>query len=62
MSGVLGVDQLRGDAQPAATLSDRAFEQVTHAQFATDPLYVDRLAFVSKARIARDYEEPANPA
>ena len=62
MGGLLGVDQLRGDAQPTAARSDRAFEQVTHAQFAADPLYVDRLTFVREARISRDYEEPANPA
>jgi len=55
-------DQLRGDAHPPTALPDRAFEDVAHAQLATDSLYVDRLALVGEGAIARDDEEPADAA
>ena len=35
------VDQLAGDAHPAAGLAHAAFEHVAHAQFAADLLHVD---------------------
>ena len=54
------LDQLRGDAHPPTTLPDRTFEDVAHAQFATDPLNVDRLTLVGERAIARDHEQPSD--
>ena len=54
-----GVDQLGGDAHAIAALAHAALQHVTHAEFARDALYVDRLALVGERRIARDDEEPA---
>ena len=54
------VDQLRGNAHASARSAHRAFEDIAHAQFAADLLYVDGLAFVRQARIAGDHEEPAD--
>jgi hypothetical protein len=45
------VDQLSGDAYPAAGFAYRAFEDVTHAEFASDSFYIDRLALIGEARI-----------
>src|SRR5215469_1733578 len=56
------VDQLTGDAYPAAGFAHRAFEHRTDAQLAADLLHVDGLAFVGEARIAGDDEEPAYAA
>src|SRR6516225_5108705 len=56
------IDQLPGDAHPAARFAHRAFKNVTHAQFLTDLLHVDRLPFVSEAGIARDDDEPPDTA
>ena len=56
------VDQLRGDAHPAAGLAHRAFEDIADAELAADLLHVDGLALVGKARIAGDDEEPADAA
>ena len=55
-----GVDQLTGNAHATAPFADRAFEDVADTEFMPDPLHVNRLALVGKARIARDDEEPAN--
>ena len=55
-----GVDQLRGDAHPAAALPDRAFEHIPHAELAPDLLHIDRSTLVGEARIAGDDEEPAD--
>ena len=52
------IDQLRGDAHPVATFAHRAFEHVAHPQFAPDPLHIDGLALVRKARIAGDDKQP----
>src|ERR1051326_3395719 len=43
------VNQLAGDAHAITRLAHRAFEHVSYAQFAPDPLYVDRLALVGEA-------------
>src|SRR6516164_4314267 len=56
----LSLDQLRGDADPLASLAHRASEHIAHAQLATDPLHIDSLALVGEARIAGDHEEPAD--
>jgi hypothetical protein len=55
------VDELAGDAHAVAGFPDRAFEHVTHAQFARQLLHIDGPALVGKARIAGDYEEPWQP-
>src|SRR5580693_9660827 len=60
MRPVCRVDQLRGDADPAARFAHRAFENIAHTQFAADRLHIDRLALVGEARIAGDDEEPAD--
>jgi hypothetical protein len=60
MHAVLGLDQLRCDANPVVRLADRALEHIAHAQFAAYPLHLDSLALVGEARIASDYEEPAD--
>ena len=53
-------DELRSDANAASRFAHRTLEHIADAQFAADLLYVDRLALVRKARIAGDYEEPAD--
>src|SRR5436190_17789524 len=60
MSARHRIDQLGGNPNPVATLAYRAFQHIAHAQFAADPLYVDRLALVGEARIASDHEQPAD--
>ena len=62
MRAGFGLDQLRGDADPAAALAHRAFEHIAHAQFAPDLLHIDGLALVGEARIAGDHEQPADAA
>src|SRR5215468_1570616 len=62
MRTAVGVDRLRGDAHPTAALTHRAFEHVADAEFTRDLLHIDSLTFIGKARIARDDEEPADPA
>jgi hypothetical protein len=52
------VDQLRADAHAATGFTNGAFEDVAHTQFAADLLQIDRMAFVRKARIAGDDQEP----
>jgi len=52
-----GVDQLRVDPSPATRLLNTAFEDVTHAEFATDVLDVDRPALVGERRVPRDHEQ-----
>jgi len=56
------VYQLGGDAEMIASLTHRAFEHIAQTKFSADPLHIDRLTFVSKSRIARDDEQPANAA
>ena len=54
------VDQLRGDAHSARCPAKAAFQHVAHAQVAADLPHVHCSVLVSKARVARDDEEPAN--
>jgi hypothetical protein len=56
----LGLDQLRGDADPLAQLAHRPSEHIAHAQLVADPLHIDSLALVGEARIAGDHEEPSD--
>ena len=60
MGPVRGVDELCGDAHPAAALAHRTFEHITDPELAPDLLHVDGLVLVRKARIASDDEEPAD--
>src|SRR5438094_6837075 len=60
MRAGFGIDQLPCDPHPVAGLAHRAFEHVAYAKFARDTLHLDRLPLVGEARIARDYEKPAN--
>src|SRR5262249_49679925 len=62
MRSVCSVNQLGGDAYPAARLADRALKNVANAQLAADLLYVDGLAPAGEARIAGDDKEPADAA
>ena len=55
-----GIDELAGDAHPAARLAHAAFEHVADAELAPDLLHVHRPALVGEARIARDDEQPAH--
>ena len=54
------VDQLRGDAHSARCPAQAAFQHVAHAQLAAHLPHVHGSALVSKARVARDDEQPAN--
>ena len=56
------IDQLSGDAHAPAGFTYRAFEHIAHTQFAPDLLQIDRLAFVSKTRIAGAHEQPTDAA
>ena len=53
----LGVDELRGHANPLAAPAHAAFQHVAHAEFAPDLLHVDRIALVGEAGIAGDDEQ-----
>src|SRR5262249_2774753 len=53
-------NHLHNNAHPVSTSSHRAFQNITHAEFKADLLYVDFPSFVGKARIAGDHEEPAD--
>src|SRR5712691_11402298 len=56
------VDQLPGDPHSPAGFAHRAFEDIADAKLAPDLPHIGRLAFVGKARIAGDHEQPADPA
>ena len=58
MSGALGLNQLGRDAHPLTRLAYAAFKQVSDAEFATHLPQVHSLAFVNKAGIPRDSEQP----
>ena len=53
------VVELRRDAHTIAVLPHAAFDHVTDAEVFPDLLDVDGLALISKRRVARDDEEPA---
>src|SRR5438067_2116926 len=55
------VYQLSSDPHTSSSFADRAFEHVTHAQFARYLLHVHRLAFVAEAAVSSDYKEPGQP-
>jgi hypothetical protein len=60
VSAAAGVYQLGVDPHPIAARLNRAFENITHAQFLADRLGVDRLAFEGHSRVARDDEGVAD--
>src|SRR5215510_1381118 len=51
------VNKLAGDANTVATSAHAAFQDVAHAQFASNLLDVDGPSLVRKARIASDDEQ-----
>jgi hypothetical protein len=56
-----GLEQLRGDANSVSGLTNAAFQDLSHAKFASYLAHVNRLALVYEARIARDHEQPLDP-
>jgi hypothetical protein len=50
----LSLDELCGYADATVRLSQTAFENITHAEFAPDLLHINRAALVSKTRVAGD--------
>src|SRR5215470_11209887 len=60
LSPSAGIDQLTSDPYLILRLAYAAFEHVADPELATNLLNIDRFAFVSKAGIAGDDEEPAN--
>src|SRR6516164_6004325 len=54
------IDQLPRNADPLTSPAHRAFEHVSDAEFLTDLLRIDHLAFVGEARVAGDDEQPAD--
>jgi hypothetical protein len=53
----LGLDELRGDADPIADFAQAALEHIPHTQLAPDLLHIDSAALVGKAGIAGDDEQ-----
>ena len=60
LSPSAGIDQLTSDPYLVLRFAYAAFEHVADPELATNLLNIDRFAFVSKAGIAGDDEEPAN--
>src|SRR5690349_18630573 len=58
MCAVRYVDQLCRDAHAIAVLSHGAFQEIAHAELATDLLCIDCPTLVGKCRVAGDDEEP----
>src|SRR5262249_37079666 len=56
MRAALGVNKLHIDATPIAGTLNAALQHIRYVQFAPDLLNVEGLAFVSKCRVACDYE------
>ena len=61
MCSCRSVDQLPGNADSIASFAHTAFEHIANAKFTPDLLYVDGLAFVSKAGVSRDDEKRLGP-
>src|SRR5215472_7017698 len=61
MAGI-GLDELRAHAHPTARFAHATFEDVARPELASDLLDVDGLAFVHKARVARDHGKGAPAA
>ena len=52
-----GLDQLRRDTNAIAGFAQTPLEYVTHAQFAADPLHINRAALVCEGGMAGDHEK-----
>ena len=52
----LGVDELDVDADAVSAALDAALKNISDVQLAADLLRVERFAFVSESRVARDHE------
>ena len=52
-----GVDQLSVDSHPITRPLNTAFQDIANPQFLADLLHLHRLALVSEARVAGDYEK-----
>src|SRR5262245_15761923 len=55
-----GVNKLPHDPHLATCLANAAFEDVSHSQFSPNELHVHGAAFVCKAGVPGDNEEPAH--
>src|SRR3972149_10863116 len=55
------LDELPGDPDPVAALSDAAFEDVPNPELASDLADIHVPALVGEARVARDHEQPSQP-
>ena len=53
----VGLDQLRGDPDLRCDLTHAAFENISRAEVAPDPLHIDVHAFIGERRIAGDDEQ-----
>src|SRR4030081_3649368 len=60
MGASCSIHELSRDAHPALYLAHATFDDVPHTKLAADLLFVHRLAFVSKTRVASDHEQPAD--
>jgi len=58
MSASRGVNKLAGDPNAVAASAHATFQDITHAQLASDLLYVNGPSLVRKARIASDDKQP----
>src|SRR5258708_39915839 len=57
MAACRSLYQLAGNANAITRFPDASFQHIAHAEFASDLLDIDSLAFVGEARIAADYEQ-----
>src|SRR2546423_14969999 len=57
MRAALGIDELRIEAHPLASVLHAAFEHVSHAELTADPAGVDGLALVGKSGAAPDRKD-----
>jgi len=51
-------DRLRGDTQVVTRLTHAALQNIVHVQLAPDLPHLNGFAFINKARVARDHEQP----
>src|SRR4029077_19419454 len=58
MSGRCSIDELSSNAHSVRRLAYAAFEHVAHSKLLAHLLNVDDPIFVSKTRVACDYEQP----
>jgi hypothetical protein len=54
------IDQLPGDADAIASLTNLTFEDVVNSEIPADLLYANRFSLVRKARIAGEDKEPSD--